>query len=71
MGRFLPKMKTRDLDNALAVFRENGRTPRTRDLIKLGVHTDTVYTLRDSGQIVALDRGLYRLADAERQNTRK
>lgn len=56
-------MKTRDADTALQAFRDKGGTLRTRDLIALGVHTDTLYTLRDSGQIVELGRGLYRLAE--------
>jgi predicted transcriptional regulator of viral defense system len=56
-------MKTRDLDRALRVFRDNGGTLRTRDLIASGVHTDALYALRESGQIVELGRGLYRLAD--------
>jgi predicted transcriptional regulator of viral defense system len=63
MVLLLPTMKTRDLDNALQVFRGKGGTLRTRDLIALGVHTDTVYALRESGQIVELGRGLYRLAE--------
>jgi predicted transcriptional regulator of viral defense system len=57
-------MKTRNLDTALDAFREKGGTLRTRDLIALGVHTDALYTLRDSGRIVELGRGLYRLAEA-------
>jgi predicted transcriptional regulator of viral defense system len=57
-------MKTRDLDAALKAFRDQGGTIRTRDLIALGVHTDALYQLRESGRIVELDRGLYRLADA-------
>jgi predicted transcriptional regulator of viral defense system len=57
-------MKTRNLDTALKTFREKGGTLRTRDLIALGVHTDALYTLRDSGRIVELGRGLYRLAEA-------
>jgi predicted transcriptional regulator of viral defense system len=56
-------MKTRNLDTALEAFREKGGTLRTRDLIALGVHTDALYTLRDSGRIVELGRGLYRLAE--------
>ncbi len=36
---------------------------RTRDLIARGVHTDALYALREGGQIVELDRGLYRLAE--------
>lgn len=57
-------MKTRDTDAALKAFRERHGTLRTRDLIALGVHTDALYALRDSGRIVELGRGLYRLADA-------
>lgn len=56
-------MKTRNLDTALEAFRKKGGTLRTRDLIALGVHTDALYTLRDSGRIVELGRGLYRLAE--------
>jgi predicted transcriptional regulator of viral defense system len=57
-------MKTRNLNTALDAFRKKGGTLRTRDLIALGVHTDALYTLRDSERIVELGRGLYRLADA-------
>jgi predicted transcriptional regulator of viral defense system len=57
-------MKTRDLDTALEAFREKGGTLRTRDMVALGVHTDALYTLRDTGRIVELGRGLYRLAEA-------
>jgi predicted transcriptional regulator of viral defense system len=58
-------MKTRDTTTALQAFRDRGGTLRTRDLIGLGVHTDALYALRNSGQIITLGRGLYRLADAE------
>lgn len=54
-------MKTRDIDFALRIFREKGGTLRTRDLIELGVHTDALYALRDSGRVIELGRGLYRL----------
>jgi predicted transcriptional regulator of viral defense system len=63
MVLLLPIMKTRDLDTALHAFRERGGTLRTRDLVALGVHTDAIYALRDSGRIIELGRGLYRLAD--------
>jgi predicted transcriptional regulator of viral defense system len=65
MVLLLPIMKTRNLDTALHAFRDNGGTLRTRDLIALGVHTDALYTLRDSGRIVELGRGLYRLAETD------
>jgi predicted transcriptional regulator of viral defense system len=57
-------MKTRSIDAALKVFREKGGTLRTRDLIALGVHTDALYSLRDSGRIIELSRGVFRLAEA-------
>jgi predicted transcriptional regulator of viral defense system len=60
----LPRMKIRDLNSALKAFRDSGGTLRTRDLIKLGVHTDALYTLRETGQVIELARGLYRIAGA-------
>jgi predicted transcriptional regulator of viral defense system len=56
-------MKSRDLDTALKAFRDKGGTLRTRDLIAHGVHTDALYALRESGRIVEIGRGLYRLAE--------
>jgi predicted transcriptional regulator of viral defense system len=56
-------MKTRDLDIAIQAFRDKGGTLRTRDLIGRGVHTDALYSLRESGRVIELGRGLYRLAD--------
>ncbi|MEO8062767.1 MAG: type IV toxin-antitoxin system AbiEi family antitoxin domain-containing protein [Pseudomonadota bacterium] len=58
-------MKTRKPAAALQAFHDKGGTLRTRDLIALGVHTDALYMLRDSGRIVELGRGLYRLAEAD------
>jgi predicted transcriptional regulator of viral defense system len=63
MVLLLPAMKTRDPKTALQAFRDKGGTLRTRDLITLGVHTDALYALRDSGRIIELGRGLYRLAE--------
>jgi predicted transcriptional regulator of viral defense system len=65
MALLLPTMKTRDLDTAIQAFREKGGTLRTRDLIGRGVHTDALYALRDSGRIIELGRGLYRLAEMD------
>jgi predicted transcriptional regulator of viral defense system len=58
-------MKSRDLDSALRAFRDKGGTLRTRDLIELGIHTDALYALRETGQVIEIGRGLYRMADAE------
>jgi predicted transcriptional regulator of viral defense system len=63
MVLLLPTMKTRDRNTALEAFRHKGGTLRTRDLLALGVHTDVLYALRESGRVVELDRGLYRLAE--------
>lgn len=65
MVLLLPTMKTRDLETALQAFRDQGGTVRTRDLIALGVHTDALYALREGGQIIELDRGLYRLTEMD------
>lgn len=64
VGLLVPTMKTRNLNTTLKAFREKGGILRTRDLIALGVHTDALYVLRDSGRVVELGRGLYRMADA-------
>ena len=58
-------MKSRDINGALKVFSEKRVPLRTRDLIKQGVHTDALYALRETGQVIEIGRGLYRLADAE------
>jgi predicted transcriptional regulator of viral defense system len=63
MVLLLSIMKTRDHTTAIKVFRDKGGTLRTRDLIALGVHTDALYALRESGRVVELGRGLYRLAE--------
>lgn len=46
------------------VFREHGGMLRTSDAMRLGIHPRSLYALRDSGEIVSLGRGVYRLATA-------
>ncbi|MGH9326083.1 MAG: type IV toxin-antitoxin system AbiEi family antitoxin domain-containing protein, partial [Terriglobia bacterium] len=36
---------------------------RTKDALRLGIHPETLYRLRDSGELTRLSRGLYRLSD--------
>jgi len=62
---YYPPMKSRDPNHALKVFRERKSPLRTRDLIDQGVHTDALYGLRETGQVIEIGRGLYRLVDAE------
>lgn len=49
---------------ARAVFRRHGGLMRMADAIRAGIHRRTLYAMRDAGQVEALARGLYRLADA-------
>jgi len=62
---YYPCMKSRDPNYALKVFRERKVPLRTRDLVEQGVHTDALYGLRETGQVIEIGRGLYRLADAK------
>lgn len=48
---------------ASRIFREHGGTLRTSEILRLGVHPRTLYQLRESGQVIQLSRGVYRLAD--------
>jgi predicted transcriptional regulator of viral defense system len=36
---------------------------RTKDALRLGIHPETLYGMRDSGSLASLGRGLYRLSD--------
>jgi predicted transcriptional regulator of viral defense system len=53
-----------DFRNAKAVFRRHGGHLRMADALRAGIHRRTLYAMRDAGHVVALTRGLYRLADA-------
>ena len=48
---------------AITIFKENGGILRTNQAIRLGIHPETLYKMRDSGILDRLSRGLYRLAD--------
>jgi predicted transcriptional regulator of viral defense system len=47
-----------------AALRRKGGVLRTSEAIALGIHAQTLYSLRDEGELTQLDRGLYMLADA-------
>lgn len=55
--------QTRDIPAALKRIRQHGGTLRTHEALSLGIHPAALYSLRDSGQLVVLARGLYRLAE--------
>jgi len=52
-------------EKAKQILRDTGGMMRTSDAIKAGIHPRTLYSLRDSGALVQISRGLYRLSDIE------
>jgi predicted transcriptional regulator of viral defense system len=49
---------------ARKVFRKHGGMLRTSNAMRLGIHPRSLYALRDSGEILPVGRGVYRLATA-------
>jgi predicted transcriptional regulator of viral defense system len=52
------------LAKARQVFSKHGGMLRTSKALQLGIHPRTLYTLRDTGGIERVGRGLYRLSTA-------
>jgi predicted transcriptional regulator of viral defense system len=48
-------------NRAVQAFKQHRGLLRTSEAMKLGIHTRTLYQMRDKGIIVPLSRGLYRL----------
>ena len=62
-------MKRVELERrAEAVFRRHRGVLRTSHALKLGIHPRILYRLRDAGRLVAVTRGVYRLADLPEPN---
>jgi predicted transcriptional regulator of viral defense system len=56
-------MKTKILkSNINSVFEESGGVLRTSEFLKLGYHPRTLYQMRESGEVIELSRGVFRLA---------
>ena len=51
-------------ERAVELFRGHPAGLRTTQALRLGVHSRTLYWLRDQGVLERVDRGLYRLADS-------
>ena len=51
------------VEKAISIFKQHN-TLQTSQAIRLGIAPRTLYALRDTGQIIELTRGVYRLADA-------
>lgn len=50
---------------ARRAFVAHGGMLRTSDALRLGIHPRTLYALRDSGEVEAVGRGLFRLTTAQ------
>jgi len=49
-------------DRAFSIFKEHGGILRTTQAIHAGIHPDTLYTMRNSGSLEMVSRGVYRLS---------
>ena len=65
----MPKMPTGPLEQAETLFQKHGGMLRTSRALALGIHPRTLYVLRDSGRLVEVARGLFRLAAAPALST--
>ena len=56
-------MKRSAVQRAIEYFRANKGVLRTSEALRLGIHPETLYRMRDEGLVEQLSRGVYRLAD--------
>jgi predicted transcriptional regulator of viral defense system len=57
------KMNEPASDKSKRLIKEKGGMIRTTEALKLGIHSRTLYTLRDTGVLEKISRGVYRLAE--------
>ena len=50
-------------EDAAAIFRKHGGMLKTGEALQLGIHPRTLYSMRDSGVLERISRGVYRLAE--------
>ena len=55
--------QTTQKEQIAELFRDHGGMLRTGDALELGIHPRTLYSMRDSGVLERISRGVYRLAD--------
>ncbi len=48
---------------AVEIFKRHGGILRTSQAIKAGIHPETLYAMRDSGELEVISRGVFRLSD--------
>jgi len=51
-------------DRAVDIFKNHGGILRTAQALRSDIHPGTLYTMRDSGVLEMVSRGVYRLADS-------
>jgi predicted transcriptional regulator of viral defense system len=59
----MPRSGQATIERALELFREHHGLLRTSEALRAGIHPRVLYALRDTGALVLVSRGLYRLAD--------
>ncbi len=58
-------MKQETIEKALQTFRQHDSILRTSQAIQLGITPRTLYAMHDTGLLVKVTRGVYRLAEAD------
>ncbi len=58
-----PQNSTKKFAAPKALFQQHGGMLRTSKALSLGIHPETLYSMRDAGVIEKISRGVYRLAD--------
>jgi predicted transcriptional regulator of viral defense system len=48
---------------AAKIFKQHGGILRTSQALQAGIHPETLYAMRDSGQLEVISRGVFRLSD--------
>ena len=61
MSYCLSEMSIQSIENAVGVFQETGGVLRTKDALAKGIHSQTLYRMRDEGHIEKVSRGFYKL----------
>ncbi len=59
-----PRSQNTRFARAIASFEKKGGILRTTQALRAGIHSATLYALRDAGTIEMLSRGVYRLASS-------
>ena len=57
------RASNKQIESAKRIFRRHDGILKTGEALDEGIHRRTLYTMRDTGILERLERGLYRLAD--------